>query len=108
MLEKIMIVLRNSCIKGYHIFQIKPHPEIKMLVQNEDDNKYDPFAMLIRMTELINIPIKRLNGITREAKRGEIVKTVKPVANTVVGRVLANLGKLFCDLQNQWCIKITW
>ena len=50
-----MIVLRNSCIKGYHIFRIKPHPEIKMLVQNEDGNKYNPFAMLIRMPELINI-----------------------------------------------------
>ena len=103
-----MIVLRNSCIKGYHIFQIKPHREIKMLVQNEDGNKYDPFAMLIRMPELINIPIKLHNNITREAKSGKIVQTVKSIANKVVGRVPANLEKLFCDLQNQCHIKISW
>ena len=108
MLRKKMIVLRNSCIKGYHIFQIKPHREIKMLVQNEDGNKYDPFAMLIRMPELINIPIKLHNNITREAKSGKIVQTVKSIANKVVGRVPANLGKLFRDLQNQCHIKITW
>ena len=108
MLEKIMIVLRNSCIKGYHIFQIQPHPGIKMLVQNEDGNKYDPFAMLIRMSELTNIPIKLHNDITREAKRGKTAQTVKSIANKVVGRVPANLGKLFRDLQNQCHIKITW
>ena len=103
-----MIILRNSCIKGYHIFQIKPHPEIKMLVQNEDDNKSNPFPLLIRMPELINIPIKLHNDITREAKSGKIVQPVKSIANKVVGRVPANLGKLFRDLQNQCHIKITW
>ena len=30
------------------------------------------------------------------------------MANKVVGRVPANLGKLFRDFQNQWRIKITW
>ena len=103
-----MIVLRNSCIKCYHIFQTKPHLEIKNLVENEDGNKYDPFAMLIRMPELINIPIKLHNDITKDAKSGNIAQTVKTIANKVVGKVLANLGKLFRDLQNQWCIKITW
>ena len=103
-----MIVLRNSCIKGYHLFQIKPPSEIKMLVQNEDDNKSNPFPLLIRMPELINIPIKLHNDITREAKRGKIAQTVKSITNKVVGRVPANLGKFFRDLQSQWCIKITW
>ena len=102
-----MTVLRNSCIKGYHIFRIKPHLEIKMLVQNEDCNKYDPFAMLIRMPELVNIPIKLHNDITRDVKSGKIAQTVKSIANKVVRRVPANLGKLFRDLKNQWCIKIT-
>ena len=108
MLEKIMIVLRNSSIKGYYVFQIKPHPEIKMLVQNEDDNKSNPFPLLIRMSELINSPIKLHNDITREAKRGKIAETVKSITNKVVGRIPTNLGKFFRDLQNQWCIKITW
>ena len=79
-----------------------------MLVQNEDGNKYDPFAMLIRMPELINIPTKLHNDIAKGAKSGKIAQTVKSIANKVVGRIPANLGKLFRDLQNQWCIKITW
>ena len=86
-----MIVLRNSCIKGYHIFEIKPHPEIKMLVQNEVGNKYDAFAMLIRMPELINILTEFHNDITREAKRGRAAQTVKSITNNVVGRVPENL-----------------
>ena len=63
--------------------------------------------MLIRMPELINIPIKLDNDITREVKSGKIAETFKSIANRVVGRVPANLGKLFRDLQNQWGIKIT-
>ena len=64
--------------------------------------------MLIRTPQLINIPIKLDSDITREAKSGKIAQTVKSIANRVVGRVTANLGKLFRDLQNQWGIKITW
>ena len=55
----------------------------------------------------IKIPIKLHNDITREAKSGKIAQTVKSIANKVLGRAPANLGKLFRDLKNQWCIKIT-
>ena len=30
-------------VKGYHHFKIRPHPEVTMLVEPENDNRYDPF-----------------------------------------------------------------
>ena len=44
-------------VKGYHHFKIRPHPEVTMLVEPENDNRYDPFAMKVVMPTLLHIPI---------------------------------------------------
>ena len=43
-------------VKGYHHFKIRPHPEVTMLVEPENDNRYDPFAMKVVMPTLLHIP----------------------------------------------------
>ena len=43
-------------VKGYHNFKIRPHPEVTMLVEPENDNRYDPFAMKVVMPTLLHIP----------------------------------------------------
>ena len=43
-------------VKGYHHFKIRPHPEVTMLVEPENNNRYDPFAMKVVMPTLLHIP----------------------------------------------------
>ena len=49
-------------VKGYHHFKIRPHPDITMLVEREDGNRYDPFAMKVMMPTLDRIP-RNLHGV---------------------------------------------
>jgi len=41
------VVVVNSNVKGYHFFKIKPHKNIKMLVQKEYGNVKDESSMKI-------------------------------------------------------------
>ena len=56
-------------IKGYHHFQIKPHPDIPMKVEKEDGNQFDPFAMKIMKPNLQDIPAHLHNSVTRDVSR---------------------------------------
>ena len=61
------------CISGYHNFKVKPENGELLRLHREPDNKFDPWAVLV----------KRKDG-------------------TTVGRVPANLCRtLFCDQGNQ-------
>ena len=37
-MEKKKLSIVNSSIKGYHVFKITPHPDIKMSVKKECNN----------------------------------------------------------------------
>ena len=69
-----------------------------MDVKNENDNKYDPYAMLVVFPVLSKIPEALKNSITRERKGDRPEQRVKEVAGKVVGHVPANLCKVFRKL----------
>ena len=86
-------------IKGYHIFYIRPHSEIPMKVLHERGNKYDPNAVAIWMPDLEDIDSKLHDCITRNERPGKPCQKVRDVAGCMVGRVPANLGKIFRDIE---------
>ena len=55
-----------SNIKGYHHFKICTTKEIEMAVEKELKNSYDPYAMVIKMPLLSNIPREFHDKVTRE------------------------------------------
>ena len=94
------ITISQSHIKGYHIFKITPHKEIKLQVLKEVNNKKDPNAMPVKMPGLEEIPVNLHDNITRPRKKlNEKNQTVKEIAGKDVGQVSANLCGVFRDLQ---------
>ena len=55
-----------SNIKGYHHFKICTTKEIEMAVEKELKNSDDPYAMVIKMPLLSNIPREFHDKVTRE------------------------------------------
>ena len=93
------ITISQSHIRGYHIFKITPHKEIKLQVLKEVNNKKDPKTMLVKMLGLEEIPVNVRDDITRPKKKtNEKNQTVKEIAGKDVGRVPANLCGVFKDL----------
>ena len=41
------LILKNSAIKGYHIFKIMLLKEMTIIVEREEENKFDPYINLI-------------------------------------------------------------
>ena len=89
------LVVKSSQVKGYHIFKVRPHPEVAMEVKLEENNSYDPTAMMVLMPTLEYIPSELHNLVTREENKGEKKQCVSDIAGQQVGRVPANLCKLF-------------
>ena len=76
------IFVSDSCIKGYHIYKIKPELNVQLSVVKEEGNKFDENAMIVCNTD-----------------------------DKIVGRVPANLCKLFRQLCSKatkisWCVNI--
>ena len=90
------LILKNSAIKGYHIFKITQLIEMTMIVEREEENEFDLYAMVIKIPEIDHIPREDRNKITREK---EPQQRLKDIAGKVVGRVPANLGKLFSRME---------
>ena len=89
-------VFDESCIKGYHRFKIRPHKEIVMDVKIEIGNKLDHNAMIVKLPLLEDITPTLHKEITKEERGKEKEhQTVESTAGKVVGRVPANLCKLF-------------
>ena len=56
-------------VKGYHHFQVRPVPEIELLLIPEPNNPYDPYAISVFMPSLADIPGHLIHRITREPSR---------------------------------------
>ena len=69
--------------------------EIEMVVEKKLNNCHDSYAMVIKMTLLLNIPREFHDKVTGEAKGNAPEQRVKDIADKVVARVPANLCKLF-------------
>ena len=92
------IKISNSSIKGYHVFKTRPHAEIPMFVERDFHNKYDPFALIVKMPVMENIPTRLHKVILRPAKGREKCQKVKDNAEKIVGRVPANVCKILTKL----------
>ena len=90
---KMEVVVGNSSIKGYHVFGIQPLKDIELNVMKELNNPYDSSAMLVKVPEQVDS--KFLNEVTREARANRPQQTVKDTIGKTVGRVPANLCKIF-------------
>ena len=95
----------NSNIKGYHIFKLRPHPHIEMLVKEERMNPYDPDAMLVMMPVLDDINPDLYDEVTRERKGEDPDQTVRTNFGKVIGRVPANIGKICTKLLKDGDVK---
>ncbi|XP_061170668.1 uncharacterized protein LOC133180108 [Saccostrea echinata] len=77
-------------IKGYHAFRIRPHPEIYLNVELED-NPYDPNAMKVCFPTLQHIPQHLQNAVTQDNH----LQRVRHIAGKQIGRCPANLCRAF-------------
>lgn len=102
-----MIKITNSNIKGYHIFKVRPHSDIKMLVKHEDDNKMDENAMKIVMPVIEEIAHNLREAVTRKADKKRPEQKVCDIAGKMVGRVPANLGKVIREVE-RYSERILW
>ena len=75
-----------------------------MIVEREEENEFDPYAMVIKTPEIDHIPLEDRNKITREK---EPQQRLKDIAGKVVGRVPANIGQLF-SLMDLSAAVISW
>ena len=51
------LILKNNAIKGYHTFKITPLIEMTMIVIREEENEFDPYAMVVKIPEIDHIPL---------------------------------------------------
>lgn len=92
------LTIIKSNIKGYHHFKVRPHEDIEMDVELDVDNSYDPSAMSVSMPKLDCIPLYLHEVVTREERGRDKEQRVRDTAGRQVGRVPANLCKLFRKL----------
>ena len=95
------VVVANSTVKGYHHFKITPHEEVPMLVIPDEGNEFDACAMKVVVPRLSEIRPSLHNVVTRKGTAGRPTTTVKDTAGKCVGRVPANLCKVFRRLLEQ-------
>ena len=93
-----VVTIENSNIKGYHIFKRRPHDSIEMIVKKEDSNPRDPYAMVVNMPEITEIHPSYHDEVTRAAKGKEPEQKVRDAAGRTIGRVPANICKIFIQL----------
>ena len=90
--------IEYSSIRGYYFFKRRPHTAIEMLLEKEEDKSYDVNAMVIKMPDLIQIDTQYLDITVRPCKGKEPEQKVKDNADKVIGRVAANICKVFKEL----------
>ena len=94
--------MTESNIKGYHVFKRRPHSMITMAVQKDEGNDFDPHAMVIVMPALEAIHHELHDIIVREAKgKKQPEQKVRDNAGKLMGRVPANIGKIFRKLLHE-------
>ena len=100
-----VVTVIKSSIKGYHTFKIRPHDSIEMLVEREANNAYDPHAMCVKMPKIQEVHKEFRDCVTREARGEEAALTVRDIAGEMIGRVPANLCKVFRELLGNGQVK---
>lgn len=85
------ILIKDSFIKGYHIFEITPHIEVEVEVEKEVGKRFDPFAVIVNVPILEKIAPELHGETTRVEKREWPKQVVQDIAGKVVGRIPANL-----------------
>ncbi len=80
-------------IKGYHIYRRRPCAEIPLLVVPEPGNTYDPNAIKVMMPAVVEPEL--LEKVTRDGDRRREPQRVQDILGKQIGRVPANLCKLF-------------
>ncbi|KAL4239860.1 hypothetical protein ACF0H5_000660 [Mactra antiquata] len=73
-------------IKGYHVYRVRPHPQILLKIVPEPQNRFDPNAFVVEMPGLNEIPRYLHDTETRERQN------VRSIAGCQVGHLPANLG----------------
>lgn len=66
-----------------------------MDVRAEKRNRFDPNAMVVEMPSLDDIPIHFIKDVTKVGNKDDKKQTVESIAGKTIGRVPANLCKLF-------------
>ena len=92
------VTISKSNIRGYNFFKVRPRPDIPMEVEMEKDNICDPNAMAIKMPSIDDIHQSLHKEITTEGNKTRKEQLVYDIAGKQVGRVPANLCKLFKQL----------
>ena len=100
--------MNSNLIKGYHYFKVRPSSDVEMNVGVEEDNSYDPYSMIVTMPLLQNIHAELHDQVTRQKRKSEEEQHIRDIAGKIVGRVPANLCKLFRRLlKDREVFKIT-
>ncbi len=89
----------NSCIKGYHIFKIRPCEDVVMEVSREENNEYDEHAMLVKMPDIVADNL--LQKVTRAESSRYPIQRVRDILGKTVGRVPANLCRAFPEMEQK-------
>ena len=97
----------NSAIKGYHIYDVRPHRGISMVVRKEHANLYDENTRIVEISKKEDLPLSFMEEISRPAKGTKNFVKVKDITGKLAGRVPANLGRIFQTLDEN-IVKITW
>ena len=101
-----MLTIVNSNIKGYHFFKRQPRPLVEMVVKEEITNPYDADAMVVVMPSLDDIHPSLYDEITHASKGwNDPEQTVRTNAGKIIGRVPANIGKIFNQLLKEGDVK---
>ena len=93
----VKIIIGDGVVKGYHIFQIRPPPNVYLPVTNEYGNEHDENACLVWVPRNEAIPQHMVNVVT-DQKRG---KTVLDIVGFPIGRVPEGFFNLFTKLRCQ-------
>lgn len=101
--ESAEIWIKNSVIKGYHVYEIRP-PTVAMstnrlMVDLEYINIVDPHVSLVWVPEISTFP-NELHEITTDAKRH---LQLKDIAGLPIGHAPRGLGFVFRQLIERGC-----
>ena len=62
-------------IKGYHIFRVRPHPDIELKVVPEPNNPYDHNAMKVKLPSLVETPAHLHSDQSVRRNEGMVITT---------------------------------
>ncbi len=73
---------------------------ISMFVEKEENNKLDPWPMVVSMPKIVDIDRALQNEITRESEKNRPMQSVSDKAGLVIRRVQANFCRALCLLKS--------